>query len=280
MFPIVLSHLQTRLALSFRGTTGKIALSPDLGLTTVEVTVEAEGLLFPEGERVSWESIREINSAENNCFVIRKGRPEKILAYSSTTQRVCSLMPADGAPTLLVAGFTMHRIENCNPWQDTLNKIGAVAPIHGRVLDTATGLGYTAIEAARTATQVHTIELDPATQEIAQLNPYSRDLFDHPRIVRHIGDSYELVDTFAPGVFDRIIHDPPTMSLGGRLYSREFYRKLHLLLAPKGRMYHYIGNPASRSIRNATRGIAQRLREAGFSEIRPHPRSFGLVAFG
>ena len=59
----------------------------------------------------------------------------------------------------------------------------SITPIVGCVLDTATGLGYTAIEAAKTAEQVVTIELDPVALEIARLNPWSQTMFDNPEIV-------------------------------------------------------------------------------------------------
>ena len=85
--------------------------------------------------------------------------------------RAYSLMPTEGAPTLLVWGIPMHRIKGTNPQRDTLTKIQAIAPVAGRVLDTCTGLGYTAIEAARTAEQVVTIELDPTVLEVARLQP-------------------------------------------------------------------------------------------------------------
>ena len=120
---------------------------------------------------------------------------------------------------MLIAGFVMHRIKDIDPMQDTLRKIAAISPISGRVLDTATGLGYTAIEAARTADEVVTIELDPGAQEIARLNPWSRSLFISPNIHQIMGDAYEVVPTFEDESFTRIIHDPPTFSLAGDLYS-------------------------------------------------------------
>jgi uncharacterized protein len=278
MRPIVLSHVQTRQFPRKPAVPGTITLSPDLGLSRIEATLGPEGILLPDGQRLGWDVLEEIDRSENACFVIRDGRPEKILTFSNLTNRSCSLMPTAGAPTMLVAGFTMHRIVDCDPCEDARAKIRAIAPIRGCVLDTATGLGYTAIEASRTAGQVHTIELDPATEEIARQNPWSRALFEHPNIVRHRGDSCELVDTFADGMFDRIIHDPPVVSLAGELYGGEFYRKLYRVLSGKGRLFHYVGNPASRAIANTTRGVSERLRAAGFARIRPCPEAFGVVA--
>ena len=85
----------------------------------------------------------------------------------------------------------MHRIKDTNPHQDTLNKIKAIAPIKGDVLDTTTGLGYTAIEAAKRPDDVTTIEIDPMAQEIARLNPWSQALFNNPKITQVIGDAFD-----------------------------------------------------------------------------------------
>jgi predicted methyltransferase len=139
-------------------------------------------------------------------------------------------------------------------------------------------LGYTAIEAARTAEQVVTIELDPAALEIARLNPWSQALFDSPNIVQIIGDSFEEVQDLETESFARIIHDPPVFKLAGQLYSGAFYRELHRVLQRKGRLFHYVGNPDSKSGRNMTRGVMRRLRETGFSQVSPRPKAFGVVA--
>jgi uncharacterized protein len=278
MLPVILSHFQTQRLPRHREAPASITLSPDLGLTAIEATIGPEGLFLPDGEHLDWDAIDEITGSENGCFAIKNGRAEKIRAFSATTNRVCSLMPTAGAPTMLVAGFTMHRIKDCDPYQDGLAKVRAIAPIRGIVLDTATGLGYTAIEAARTAVHVHTIELDPGAQEIARQNPWSQPLFEHPAITLHLGDSDEVVETFPDGMFDRIIHDPPPVSLAGHLYGAEFYRKLNRILKTKGRLFHYIGNPGSRSMMNTARGVSDRLRAAGFSRVRPWPQAFGVVA--
>jgi len=56
----------------------------------------------------------------------------------------------------------MHRIKHTDPWADSQMKIAALTPVSGRVLDTATGLGYTAILAARTAEEVACISFRPS----------------------------------------------------------------------------------------------------------------------
>jgi hypothetical protein len=179
----------------------------------------------------------------------------------------------------MISGIPMHRIQGITPDRDTLDKVRTIAPLTGRVLDTATGQGYTAIEAAKTAQQVVTIELDPAVLEIARLNPWSQPLFDNPKIEQRLGDSFDVVQEFEDESFSRILHDPPTFRLAGELYSGECYRRLFRILQRRGRLFHYIGDPNSRSGHRVTRGVVRRLREAGFSRIVRKPGSFGVVAY-
>ena len=180
---------------------------------------------------------------------------------------------------MLIAGFVMHRIKDVDPWQDTQRKIAAITPISGRVLDTATGLGYTAILASRAAESVTTIELDPGAQEMARLNPWSQELFNNPKITQLMGDAYEVVPTFEDESFGRIIHDPPTFSLAGDLYSGVFYRELYRILKRGGRLFHYIGDPNSKASGGVTRGALRRLQESGFTRVVRRPEAYGVVAY-
>jgi predicted methyltransferase len=173
----------------------------------------------------------------------------------------------------------MHRIKDTTPDRDTLAKVRTVAPLVGQVLDTATGLGYTAIEAAKTADQVVTVELDPMVLEVARLNPWSQQLFESSAIRQVVGDSFEVVQSLDDGSFSRIVHDPPMFSLAGQLYSGEFYRHLRRLLKSRGRLFHYVGDLNSRSGRGVARGVVRRLKEAGFRRVVRRPGAFGLVAY-
>ena len=258
---IVLSHFQAVPLLRARQEGRPAAtISLDLGLSRSEVRLEAERVFLTEGVWLPWEAVEEIARHETACFAVQAGRAERIQRFSEFLNRSYSLMPTAGAPTLLVSGIPMHRIRGTDPHRDTLSKIRAVAPLRGRVLDICTGLGYTAIEAARTAEQVVTIELDPAVLEIARQNPWSQDLFENPRIEQIIGDAFEEVQRLPDGVFSRIVHDPPRFSLAGELYGGVFYRRLYRLLGRGGRLFHYVGDPGSRSGRNVTRGVMRRLR--------------------
>jgi len=278
--PIILSYVQAESLLKAKQQ-GKafIEISPDLGLSTVLATLTSEGISFPSGEHLDWQGLGKISKSEVNCFILEDDAARPIQVFSEYTNRVCSLMPTKGAPSMLIAGFVMHRIKDIDPMQDTLRKIAAISPVAGRVLDTATGLGYTAIEAAKTADEVVTIELDPGAQEIARLNPWSQELFHSPKIQQIMGDAYEVVQTFEDGSFARIIHDPPTFSLAGELYSGVFYQQLFGVLKRGGRLYHYIGDPNSKASGGVTKGALKRLQEAGFARVVRKPEAFGVVAY-
>lgn len=254
-------------------------LSLDLNLTESEVRLQPEFMLFPEDERLGWESIEEISQNETACYVVESGAARAIKGFSEFSGRVYGLMPTTSAPTMLVSGIPMHRIKDTNPHQDTLNKIKAVAPIKGNVLDTTTGLGYTAIEAAKTAKHVVTIEIDSTAQEIARQNPWSQALFNNPKITQVMGDAFDKISEFEAEAFSTIIHDPPMFSLAGDLYSREFYEQAFRVVKNSGKMFHYIGDPQSKSGARVTAGVIRRLQEAGFKRVTRAPRAFGVVAY-
>ena len=179
---------------------------------------------------------------------------------------------------MLISGIPMHRVKDTEPHQDTLEKIRSIKPVVGQVLDTATGLGYTAIQAARTAEHVVTIELDPVALQVCRFNPWSQELFNNPKISQVIGDSYDVIASMDSSSFTRIIHDPPAIGLAGELYSGDFYRQLHRVMRNHARLFHYIGDPESKSRRSVTAGVIRRLEQAGFSQVRRAPRAFGVVA--
>lgn len=278
--PVILSFIQTRPLLEARKRgQGEVLTSLNLGMSQTNVSLNAEGVNLPDGTCLSWASLEKISQSEVNCYTVDAQGIQAIQTFSEETNRVCSLMPTRGAPSMLIAGFVMHRIKDVDPWQDTQSKISAITPISGPVLDTATGLGYTAILAARSAEHVTTIELDPGAQAMARLNPWSQELFTNPRIIQVMGDTYEIVPAFADESFGRIIHDPPTFSLAGELYSGAFYRQLYRILKRGGRLFHYIGDPNSKASGGVTRGALKRLQEAGFARVVRRPEAYGVVAY-
>jgi predicted methyltransferase len=278
--PYVLSYVHAAPLLIARQAGQRSAhTSLDLGLTTNEVVLEPDRVVLPDGQWLPWEAIDEIATNESVCYAVQDSEAVRIQRFSEARNFTYVLMPTQRAPTVLISGIQMHRVKGIDPWQDTLTKVRTLAPMEGRVLDTCTGLGYTAIASAENADEVVTVELDPNMLEMARLNPWSSRLFDHPRIRQVVGDSMERVQVFAPASFARIVHDPPMLARAGELYSGEFYRHLYRVLASGGRLYHYVGDPESRSGRNITRGVVRRLQETGFRRVQVRPRAFGVVAY-
>ncbi len=277
---MILSHYQASPLLRSRkkGETS-VRTSIDLNLTQTLAELTDSGLMLPDGRVAPWPAIREAEENENGCFAIEGAVATKIQAFSETTDRMITLFPTPGAPTLLVSGIPMHRIKGTNPYHDTLTKLRAIGTISGRVLDTCTGLGYTACQASRKNTrEVVTIELDPSVLEVARQNPWSNELFESAKIVQLEGDASELISDFPDEWFDYIIHDPPQFNLSGELYSSDFYRHLLRILAAGGRVFHYLGDPESRTSGSVTRGAVRRLKDVGFGHVIPHPEASGVVA--
>jgi hypothetical protein len=46
----------------------------------------------------------------------------------------------------------------------------------------------------------------------------------------------------------------------------------------RSQLFHYVGDPESKSGRTITAGVMRRLEQAGFRQIRRAPRAFGVVA--
>ena len=252
--------------------------SLDLGLSRQEVWLGPDGVGSGRQPLLDWRQLRAIVDSENKCFRVLDGRCEEIRGYSESSRRTFSLFPTADAPALLISGFTMHRLKDISPRRAALEMIRAAAPVRGRVLDTATGLGYTAIVAAQSAAAVISIELEPGSLEMARANPWSQELFHHPAIRLVRGDSSEEIAAFADGYFSVIIHDPPSMSLAGDLYSGAFYRQAWRVLAANGRMFHYLGNPESETGGRLLKGVVRRLQAAGFRRIIPKSSAFGVLA--
>src|SRR4051794_21551200 len=154
----VLSHYQAKEILAARKNGAAIvSTSLDLNLTQITLPLIANGVQI-YGQVVTYEQLQKIADTEAACFLIASQdrglstqHLTKIQIFSEFPQRFYSLFPTSLAPTMMVSGFPMHRIKDIDPIQDTLNKIKAISPLKGKVLDTTMGLGYTAIQAAKTA---------------------------------------------------------------------------------------------------------------------------------
>ena len=256
---------------------GKVRLNLDLRKTnrTWEVKLEGDEFVFPDGTRVSKETIARIARDEGSVYFVKKGVYKAAIAGEHYYKLVPTI-----PPTIEINGIRMHRTKGLNPLQDTRNKVNAVKPREGEtVLDTCMGLGYTAIESSKRGAYVITIEKDPNVIELAKINPWSMELFTGGKIQVIQGDAFKVVKRFKDESFDVIIHDPPRFSLAGQLYSEEFYRELFRVLKPGGRLFHYVGNPGKKYRRkDLQKGVMERLRKAGFIGVKRVEEALGVVA--
>ncbi|MCX8170402.1 MAG: methyltransferase [Candidatus Bathyarchaeota archaeon] len=199
--------------------------------------------------------------------------------YSEKTGKFYRLVKTETWPYLEISGIRMHRADDVDPKTDAMLKIKALGKIYGSVLDCCTGLGYTAILAARkkSVREVITVEKDENVIFIAKQNPFSRDLFENSKIKLIIGDIFEEIKNFDDEFFNFIIHDPPRINVAPELYSLEFYRQLFRVLKSNGRILHYVGKPGVRQGKRYLKGIVERLRFAGFMRIRMINYALSLI---
>jgi len=255
---------------------GALRVSLDLGLTEVGVEQAEGGVQLPDGSMVGRGDLERVAGREGAAFFPHDGG---LLQVAIAGDRYFKLQPTEGAPTIEIDGVRMHRTRGTTPDVDAGLKLEALDVGGCRVLDTCTGLGYTALGAvARGAELVVSVELRPEVLRIAEMNPWSRGLIGGD-VHSLLGDALEVVEPFPDAFFDRVVHDPPTLSHSGHLYGAEFYSRLHRVLRPGGRLFHYTGEPGSRSRGvDLRRGVMERLRRAGFRGLRWDGRVLGVLA--
>ena len=199
--------------------------------------------------------------------------------FDKETQLYYRIIPTHTWPTFEISGIRMHRTKDVDPKKDTELKIQAIKPIRGTVLDTCTGLGYTAILAAKQegVTKVITVEKDRNVIYLQENNEFSKELFTNQKIKRIHGDILEVINEFNENYFDAIIHDPPSMKIAGELYSEEFYRRLYAVLKPNGKLFHYTGSPGIKTGKDIISGMMRRLERAGFRNVKRADSALGVI---
>lgn len=252
-------------------------VSLDLGKTQTIVSLREGRVHMTDEVRVSLEQLQKIAASDDAIFAVRDGAIEKVIRFSDETQRTYKLRPTADWPAMEISGILMHRIKGTTPRRDAETKLRLVSPVHGAVLDTCMGLGYTSIMAAATADSVTVIEKDDSVLEMARMNPYSEPIFRDPKITLIHGDATEVVPTFEDERFDIVNHDPPTLSVAGELYSNAFYSQLLRILKPGGKFLHYTGAPGSRGRGvDLVASVSRRLIKFGFAQVR-HDAATGCI---
>jgi len=250
--------------------------SLDLGLSRGRVGLSRGAVTLPDGTELAADRIRGVAAAKRGVFLAERGRCRPI---QTSGDYFYKLIPTDEAPTIEISGVQMHRTTGTAPFRNALGSARTVVRKGTRVLDTCGGLGYTAIAAARLgACSVVSVEVDSNVLAIARENPWSAEYFASPVITVINADVCEFIASQPDGAFDRAVHDPPRFSRAGELYGAEFYGQLARVLGPRGRLFHYTGQPYSRGRgRSFVLGVVRRLQEAGFS-VKRWESLQGLVA--
>jgi len=272
---MIMSVYQARKLISDKREVIKVSL--DLGITVSEVRRGKKDFIFPDGQKLTSKDIEKIIKKDTSCFLIENNSIIPVHRFSEETNKFYKLFPTNSWPSLEISGIRMHVTKSMTPEEDTKLKISFIKPCTGNILDTCTGLGYTAIMASKTANEVHTCEVDEGVIEMEHLNPYSQQLFTNKNIIRIHGNVFEEIKKLKKNHFNAVIHDPPRQALSPPLYSEEFYKQVHRVLVPGGRFYHYTGDPGSRNRgRDIRAGIIRRLKKIRFKNVE---RVFkGLVA--
>jgi len=243
-------------------------VSLDLNKTFSKIKIENNNFIFPDSQKLNESQLKKPIKDDNVCFLIRDNSLIKIQLFSDETNKFYKLVPTKDAPTIEISGIRMHATKDMTPMEDTKRKIESIAPIHGIILDTCMGMGYTAIASSKLADFVMTCEKDENVLEIAKYNPWSQELFDNKKISVLKTNVFDEIKIFKSNMFDVVIHDPPRLTLATELYSSEFYKQIFRVLKNNGKLYHYTGSPGSKFRHvNLIGNVSKRLKHAGFKNI-------------
>jgi len=248
-----------------------IPITLDLGITESTVQIVGGKFIFPDKQELSVTDLKKVVKNPAVCFFIEDNQAKKIHWFSEETHNFYKLVPTGlkSPPTFEISGIKMHVVKEFAPDVDTTRKIAAIAPVRGKVLDTCLGLGYTAMEAAKTASEVISCERDENVLKLIDWNPWSEGLKENKRIQIIHDDVEQHIKGFPNNEFDAIIHDPPRLTLSSPLYSSPFYAELYRVLKPRGKLYHYTGNPGSKKRGIDLPGnVMLKLKRTGFRNVR------------
>ena len=237
----------------------KIEISLDLNLTKTIIQIK-------DGKLVLNKYLIELpkQPKTKTCFLIRKNKLETIQFFSRETNSLYKLIPTSNKPILQISGTSMHKKE----FVDLIKK----EKPKGTILDSGTGLGYTAIQAAKTANKIITIELDPNVIEITKINPWSQELFNNPKIEFKKGNLENELPNLPNNHFDNIIQDTGEFKKTGNLFSLSHYQEIYNKLKSKRNFYHYVPRPQKTKGRSLINEIIPRLTQAGFKKIEQYDK--------
>ncbi len=252
MQPILSSEVIRKIQRALKLGKKEMNISLDLGKTITKIQ------LTEEGPNINNHLIHlpKIRDKDKSCYLIKGKSIEKMQYMSEVTGEFYKLIPTTGRPLLQISGTSMHK----QPFVERILK----EQLKGNVLDAGTGLGYTAMEAAKTAKRVTTIEHDPTVIELQKLSPWSQELFTRKNITCLEGDVTQLVRNTQKESCDNVIYDAGTPRSSGLFFSTEHYAETYRILRRNGKLYHYLPRPQIEQGRDFAKAIIQRLEELRF----------------
>lgn len=250
-----------------------LSLSFDVGLTETDVEIDKDSIHLSAEEKIPLPAADLFDLKEQRTILVFDGGEwEKWQQFDDATNKFYKMVfvTSQKPPTVEISGIKMHVTMNGHPALDTANKLRALGPVHGRVLDCCCGLGYTAIALSRLPgiSSVTVFERDENMLKLAKENPWSRELFQSPKINLSPGNTADRISEFENGSFSGILHDPPRFALSPELYEVRFYEECLRVLQKKGRLYHYTGDPNKSRGRGLPEKTIERLLTAGFRKAK------------
>ena len=254
-----------------------ISLSFDLNKSFQPVFLTSEFASIGK-EKIDLNSLKKIK--DNTCYVLENRDLKKIEFFGEDTNLYYKLKPTKDWPTLLLSSVPMHRFKHLSPKEDTKTRLEEIRPLKGIILDTCCGLGYSAITLAEgeAVSKVVSFERDKNVLRICEYNPHSEALFNNKKIELRNESIFTGIKEFSDNFFDRVNHDPPTVSFAPELYSDEFYTELYRVMKRGAILYHYCPNPGKTKGAEFWRTIEKMLERNKFQDIKYHERSSGIRA--
>lgn len=251
-------------AIAASKSTTKISL--DLGLTERDVALSENKIVLNKKKY----PIPTLKKDEKTCFILQEDEEEfaRIRFAGSETSQIYELVETAGRPMLKVSATPFHK------W-DFIKRIEK-DELQGVVLDAGTGLGYTAIAAAKTAKRIITVEYDSHILEMHKFNPWSK--LDLPNIEIVEEDICRFMPSVPDATFDAIILDGGTPRSSGHFFSLENYTHMRRTLKPGCTLYHYLPNHGQMRGRDFPAEVMKRLETAGFTDIKRYKEDNYVVA--
>ncbi len=255
-----------------------VLLSCDLNLTEIRLCIDGQVLMLDDGATVSLRQLETIAKRKTHIYV-HDGLELRLLEIRNTNY--VKLVPTDTAPYLETSGVKLHISKGICPFESAGRMADTVVKKGALVLDTCSGLGYSAIRSAKLGCkQTVTVEINADIMQLRTENPWSLGLYQNDAIIQKHMDSSDFIKTCEDNVFDAVIHDPPRFSLAGELYAYDFYKQLKRVLKKRGQLFHYTGNPHTvKNGRSFVSGVTKRLYDAGFKKVIPKKELMGVQAF-